>query len=229
MERATLNVEKRDKAGKGIARTLRRQGMIPAIIYRGGDSLPIAISKKAMAEFIDSTAGEHTVVNLKFSDGGSKLAILKEYQTDPLRGDILHTDFFEISLKEKVTVNVRIMTLGEPMGVKRDGGILQHVLREIEIKCLPDKIPGHLEADISKLEIGQSIHVKDIHVGEGIEVLTTPDEIIVNVVAPAVEKEPEAPAEGIVAAAAPETVEPEVIKKGKKEEKEAAEGKAEKK
>lgn len=229
MERATLNVEKRDKAGKGIARALRRQGMIPAIIYRGGDSLPIAISKKAMADFIDSTAGEHTVVNLKFSDGDSKLAILKEYQTDPLRGDILHTDFFEISLKEKVTVNVRIMTLGEPIGVKRDGGILQHVLREIEIKCLPDKIPGHLEADISKLEIGQSIHVKDIHVGEGIEVLTTPDEIIVNVVAPAVEKEPEALAEGIVAAAAPETVEPEVIKKGKKEEKEAAEGKAEKK
>lgn len=229
MERATLNVEKRDKAGKGVARTLRRQGMIPAIIYRGGGSLPIAISKKAMAEFIDSTAGEHTVVNLKFSDGGSKLAILKEYQTDPLKGDILHTDFFEISLKEKVTVHVRIVTRGEPIGVKRDGGILQHVLREIEIKCLPDKIPGHLEADISKLEIGQSIHVKDIQVGEGIEVITTPDEILVNVVAPAVEKEPEAPAEGIVAAAAPEIVEPEVIKKGKKEEKEATEGKAEKK
>lgn len=229
MERATLNVEKRDKAGKGIARTLRRQGMIPAVIYRGGSSLPISISKKAMAEFIDTTAGEHTVVNLKFSDGNSKLAILKEFQTDPLKGDILHTDFFEISLTEKVSVNVRIMTLGEPIGVKRDGGILQHVLREIEIKCLPDKIPGHLEADISKLEIGQSIHVRDIKVDEGIEVLTTPDEIIVNIVAPAVEKEPEAPAEGIVAAAAPEAVEPEVIKKGKKEEKEAAEGKAEKK
>lgn len=229
MERVTLNVEKRDKAGKGIARVLRRQGMIPAIIYRGGGSLPIAISKKAMAEFIDSTAGEHTVVNLKFSDGDRKLAILKEYQTDPLKGDILHTDFFEISLTERVTVNVRIVTHGEPIGVKRDGGILQHVLREIEIKCLPDKIPGHLEADISKLEIGQYIHVKDIQVGEGIEVITTPDEIIVNVVAPAVEKEPEAPAEGIVAAAAPETVEPEVIKKGKKEEKEEAEGKAEKK
>lgn len=229
MERVTLNVEKRDKAGKGIARVLRRQGMIPAIIYRGGGSLPIAISKKAMAEFIDSTAGEHTVVNLKFSDGDRKLAILKEYQTDPLRGDILHTDFFEISLTEKVTVNVRIVTHGEPVGVKRDGGILQHVLREIEIKCLPDKIPGHLEADISKLEIGQYIHVKDIQVGEGIEVLTAPDEVILNIVAPAVEKEPEALAEGIVAAAAPEMVEPEVIKKGKKEEKEEAEGKTEKK
>jgi len=227
MERATLNVEKRDKAGKGIARTLRRQGLIPAIIYRGGDSLPIAISKKAMAEFIDTTAGEHTVVNLKFADGDTKLAILKEYQTDPIMGDILHTDFFEISLTEKVNVNVRIMTPGEPIGVKRDGGILQHVLREIEIKCLPDKIPGHLEVDISKLEIGQSIHVRDIKVEEGIDILTPLEEVIVNVVAPAVDKE-EVPAEGVVAAA-PEMVEPEVIKKGKKEEKEEAEGKAEKK
>jgi len=227
MEKATLNVEKRDKAGKGIARTLRRQGLIPAIIYRGGGSLPIAISKKAMAEFIDTTAGEHTVVNLKFANGDTKLAILKEYQTDPIMGDILHTDFFEISLTEKVNVNVRIMTPGEPIGVKRDGGILQHVLREIEIKCLPDKIPGHLEVDISKLEIGQSIHVRDIKVEEGIDILTPLEEVIVNVVAPAVEKE-EVPAEGVVAAA-PEMVEPEVIKKGKKEEKEEAEGKAEKK
>jgi len=228
MERATLNVEKRDKAGKGAARTLRRQGMIPAVIYRGGGSLPIAIAKKAMAEFIDTTAGEHTVVNLNFSDGENRLAILKDFQTDPLKGDILHTDFFEISLTEKINVNVRIMTPGEPIGVKRDGGILQHVLREIEIKCLPDKIPGHLEVDISKLEIGQSIHVRDIKVEEGIDILTPLDEVIVNVVAPVVEKEPEAPAEG-VAAAAPEMVEPEVIKKGKKEEKEEAEGKAEKK
>jgi len=226
MERATLNVEKRDKVGKGIARTLRRQGMIPAVIYRAGSSLPISISKKAMAEFIDTTAGEHTVVNLKFSGGENKLAILKEYQIDPLKGDILHTDFFEVSLTEKVSVHVRVVTLGEPVGVKRDGGILQHVLREIEIECLPDKIPGHFEIDASKLEIGQALHVKDIGVGEGIEVLTNPDEVIVNVTAPAVEKEVAAPAEGV--AVAPEVTEPEVIKKGKKEEKEEVEEKAEK-
>ncbi len=226
MERATLNVEKRDKAGKGVARTLRRQGMIPAVIYRGGNSTPISISKKAMAEFIGATAGEHTVVNLKFSDGGSKLAILKEYQKDPVMGDILHTDFFEVSLTEKVNVNVRIVTQGESIGVKRDNGILQNLLREIEIKCLPDKIPGHFEIDISGLEIGQSINVRDIKVGEGVEVLSGPDEVIVNVVAPAVEKEEAAPAEGV--AAAPEAVEPEVIKKGKKEEKEEGEEKAEK-
>ncbi len=227
MERATLNVEKRDKAGKGIARTLRRQGMIPAIVYRAGNSLPITISKKAMAEFIDATSGEHTVVNLKFPDGDNKLAILKEYQVDPLKGDILHTDFFEVSLTEKVSVNVRVITVGEPIGVKRDSGLLQHLIREVEIMCLPDKIPGHFEVDIANLEIGQSIHVKDIKVGEGIEVLTDPDEVIVNVVAPAVEKEEAAPAEGVVTAA-PEITEPEVIKKGKKEEKEEGAEKAEK-
>ncbi|MDO9289247.1 MAG: 50S ribosomal protein L25 [Thermodesulfovibrionales bacterium] len=228
MERATLNVEKRDKTGKGIARSLRRQGMIPAVIYRDGGSLPISISKKAMAEFIDATSGEHTVVNLNFSDGDKKLAILKEFQLDPLKGDILHTDFFEVSLTEKVTVNVRVMTLGEPIGVKRDGGILQHVLREVEIECLPDKIPGHFEIDISKLETGQAVHVKDISIGEGIKLLTEPDEVIVNVIAPAVEKEEAAPAEGVVATA-PAMVEPEVVKKGKKEEKEEGAEKAEKK
>jgi large subunit ribosomal protein L25 len=223
MERTTLNVEKRDKAGKGVARSLRRQGIIPAIIYRAGDSLPIAIPKKAMAEFIHATSGEHTIVNLKFPDGGNKVALLKEYQMDPIKGDVLHTDFFEVSLTEKVNVNVRVITQGEPVGVKRDGGILQHVIREIEIECLPDKIPGHIEFDISKLEVGQSIHVRDLSLGEGIKLLTDLTGVIVNVVAPAVEKEA-APAE----AAAPEMAEPEVIKKGKKEE-EAGEEKSEKK
>lgn len=232
MERTTLNVEKRDKVGKGFARSLRRRGMIPAVVYRAGGSLPISISKKAMAKFIGATAGEHTVVNLKFPDGDNKLAILKEYQLDPTKGDILHTDFFEVSLTEKVTVNVRVITHGEPIGVKRDSGLLQHVIREVEVECLPDKIPGHFEIDISGLEIGQSIHVKDITPGEGVTILTEPDEVIVNVVAPAVEKEEAAPAEGI--AAAPEMAEPEVIKKGKKEEEgeekaEKPEKKAEKK
>jgi len=218
MEKATLNVEKRDKAGKGNARSLRRGGMIPAVIYRGGSSIPISISKKAMAEFIHTASGEQSLVNLNFPDGKSKLAILKEYQLDPIKGDVLHTDFFEVSLKEKIKVNVHVLTTGEPIGVKRDGGILQHVIRALEIECLPDKIPGHFEVDISNLETGQAIHVKDIRVGEGIKVLTAPDEVIVNVVEPAVEKEEAAPVEGVVAA--PEITEPELIKKGKKEEKE---------
>lgn len=225
MERATLNVEKRDKTGKGIARSLRRQDMIPAVVYRGGNSLPIIISRKGMTEFIKATSGEHTVVNLKFSDGENKLAILKECQRDPVKGDIIHTDFFEVSLKEKLVVNVRVITTGEPIGVKRDGGILQHVMREIEIECLPDNIPGHFEVDITNLEIGQSLHVKDIAVSKDIKVLTDPVEVIATVITPVVEQEVVAApaAEGAVPVS--ETAEPEVIKKGKKEEKE--EGKEE--
>ncbi len=211
MEKMVLNVEKRGEIGKGGARALRRNGIIPAILYRGGESLPLKLPKKELTHFINTTAGEQVMVRLQFPDGSSKLALMKDYQVDPIKGELLHTDFFEVSLTEEVKVTVPVTTVGEPIGVKRDGGILQHVLREMAIECLPDKIPGRIEVDISGLGIGQSIHVSDLKLGEGIRVLTDPDEVIVNVIAPAEEV---APAE----APAPEVTEPEVIKKGKKEE-----------
>jgi large subunit ribosomal protein L25 len=217
MERMTINVEKREKVGKGAARSLRRENMIPAVLYRAGDSLPIKFSKKDLLRFINATAGEQVMMNLQFGDGSSRLALIKDYQVDPAKGDLLHADFFEVSLTEEVKVTAHITMAGEPIGVRRDAGILQHLLREIEVECLPDRIPGHIEVDISGLEIGQSIRVGDLKLGEGIKVLTDPDGVIVNVVAPAVE-EVVAPAEVV----APEIKEPEVIKKGKKEEEEAA-------
>lgn len=219
MERLTLNVEKREEKGKGAVRSLRRRDMIPAILYRGGDSLPIKIPKKEISHFINTTAGEQTIINLQFSDGGSKLALMKDYQVDPTKRELLHADFFEVSLTEKVRVRVHITTTGEPIGVKRDGGVLQNLLREIEIECLPDKIPGHVKTDISGLEIGQSLHVGDLQLAEGIKILTEASEVIANVIAPVVEEV--APEE--VVAAAPEVAEPEVIKKGKKEEEAAPE------
>jgi len=161
------------------------------------------------------------MVNLQFADGESRLALMKDYQVDPIKGELLHADFFEVSLTEEVKVTVHITAIGDSIGVKRDGGILQYLLREIEVECLPDKIPGHIETDISGLEIGQSVRVSDLKVGEGIKILSNPEEVIVNVIAPAVEAAP--PAEAAVAA--PEVTEPEVTKKGKKEEKEAEESK----
>jgi len=216
MERMIINVEKREEVGKGAARSLRRGNRIPAILYRAGDSQPVKFSKKEILQFINSKTGQQVMVNLQFGDGSSKLALMKDYQVDPVKGDLLHVDFFEVSLTEKVKVPVHVTIVGESIGVKRDGGILQYLLREIEVECLPDKIPGRIELDISGLEIGQSLHVSDIKLGEGVKVLTDPDEVIVNVIAPAVE-EVAAPVE---AAAAPEITEPEVIKKGKKEEEE---------
>lgn len=209
MEKITLKAEKRDKAGKGVARSLRREGLVPSVLYRAGHSLPIKMNRKELAGFISSTAGEQVMVNLEFPDGEKRLALLKDYQVDPIKGELLHADFFEALLTEKVRVTVAISTTGEPVGVKRDGGILQHGVREIEIECLPDKIPGHITVDVSGLELGKSIHVSDLVLGEGIKVLTDPDEVIATVTA-IVEEE--------AAPAAPEVAEPEVIKKGKKEE-----------
>jgi large subunit ribosomal protein L25 len=225
MERITINAEKREEFGKGAARGLRRKNMIPAILYRGGGSIPIKFSKKELMQFINRTYGEQIMVNLQFADGESKLALVKDYQVDPTRGELLHADFFEVSLTEKVRVTVHVTTVGEPIGVKRDKGILQYLLREIEVECLPDRIPGHIKIDISELEIGQSFHVSDLKLEEDIKVLTAHDEVIVNVIAPVVEVEEAAPAE----AAAPEVTEPELIKKGKKEEEEGKEVKEEKK
>jgi large subunit ribosomal protein L25 len=216
MERMSISVEKREEVGKGAARSLRRNNMIPAVIYRAGDSLPVQFSKKDLARFINATAGEQIMVNLQFGDGSSRFALMKDYQTDPVDGELLHADFFEVSLTEEVEVTVHITLVGEPIGVRRDGGILQYLLREIEVECLPDKIPGHVEVDVSNLEIGQSIRVGDLKLGEGITVLNDPDEVIINIVATAVEEV--APVE----VAAPEIKEPEIIKKGKKEEEEEA-------
>jgi large subunit ribosomal protein L25 len=218
MERITINVQKREEKGKGAARSLRRSEMIPAVLYRGGDSLPIKFPKKEITQFINTTAGDQIMVSLKFAEGENKLALMKEFQVDPVNRELLHADFFEVSLTEKVKVSVHVGTIGEPIGVKRDGGLLQHVIRDIEIECLPDKIPGHVKVDISKLEIGQSFHVSGIDLGEDVKILTDPAEVIVNIVAPAVEAAP------VEAAAPVETAEPEVVKKGKKEE-EAEEGK----
>ncbi len=214
MERITLNAEKRDRTGKGVARTLRREGQIPGVLYRGGSSLPIKINRKELSTFMQATAGEQVMVNLEFSGGEKKLALMKDYQVDPVKGDLLHTDFFEVSLTEEIRVTVSITTVGEAVGVKRDGGILQHGVRDIEIQCLPDSVPGHVEVDVSGLEAGKSIHVGDLSLGEGIKILADPGELIATVALPVVEEAAPAPA----AAAPAEAAEPEVIKKGKKEE-----------
>lgn len=210
MEKFSLNVAKREPRGKGGARGLRRSGLIPGIVYRGGDSVAVQIATKELSQFINKTAGEQVLVNLDFQDG-SKMAIVKDYQKDPIMGDLLHVDFQEISATEKIEISVHILTTGESIGVKRDKGILQFGIREIEIQCLPDQIPGHIKVDVSNLGIGQSIHVSDLKLGEGIKVITDPGELIVAVTT--IKEE-------VVAApeAAAEVAEPEVIKKGKKEE-----------
>jgi large subunit ribosomal protein L25 len=228
MERIIITTEKREECGKGAARSLRRKSMIPAILYRDGSSTPIKFSKKDLTQFFNTSAGTQIMVNLQFADGDSKLALMKDYQLDPVKGELLHADFFEVSLTEKVKVIVHVTTVGEPIGAKRDKGILQHLFREIEVECLPDRIPSNIEVDISGLEIGQSFHVSDIVLEDDIKILTNPEEVLVTIVAPLIE-EVVAPVEEaeVPKAVEPEGAEPEVIKKGKKEEE--VEGQEEKK
>jgi large subunit ribosomal protein L25 len=213
MERISLDVEQRIEKGKGAARSLRRNGLLPAVVYREGDAVPIKINRREIVKFINSTMGEQVMVELKFNDGNSKLALLKDYQVDPVRSELLHADFYEVSLTEKVRVTVSLVLKGEPVGVKKEGGILQQILREVEIECLPDNIPPHIEVDVTDLAAGRTLHVSEVSFSEGVRVLHDPDEAVATVTMPAAEVEEEAEAE-----AEEEGAEPEVVKKGKKEE-----------
>ncbi len=207
MEKFVLNALKRQKTGKGAARQLRNQGFIPCIIYKGGHSVPIQIGSKEIQPFMNIATKEKLFVTLKLEDS-EKQAILQDYQVDPVTGRLLHVDFMEVSATEKIRVTVPIILIGEPIGVKQDKGILQHGISEIEIEAIPEKIPGHIEVDVSKLEVGDSIHVRDIKFEAGIKIISDLDDVIATVT---VEAE-----EGEILPSTEEIVEPEVIKKGKK-------------
>ncbi|WP_420266268.1 50S ribosomal protein L25 [Candidatus Magnetominusculus dajiuhuensis] len=214
MERATLTAEVRETKGKGAARTLRRADNIPSVIYRKGIAQSISLPRKELVSFINSLAGEQVLVNLAFGDGSAKLAIMRNYQTDPIKGELLHVDFYEVSLKETIKVSVGVLLVGTPVGVKRDGGILQAGLREVEIESLPDNIPAHVELDVRGLEIGHSYHVSDIKVGEGIKILSEMDAVVATITVSA-----SAISELAEEASADAVKEPEVMKKGKQEDK----------
>ena len=214
MKKILLKAEQRVATGKGGARSLRREGMLPAVIYAGGKSTPIKFHRKEIVKLITSGVGEHAILNIEFSKDGGKPAehpaLMKDYQTDPVSSELLHVDFMEISLKEKIKISISLVITKEPLCIKT-GGIIEHHLREIEIECLPTQIPEAIEIDAGSVEIGHSLHVSDIKPMEGIRIVTNPQMVILNVTAPKVEV---APVEAVEAAAA----EPEVLKaKGKEE------------
>ena len=159
---------------------------------------------------------EHALITLELHEDGKKISVhpvlVKDYQLDPVTDDLLHLDFIEVSLKKKVVVTVPIVITKDPVGIKL-GGIAEHHLREVEIECLPTQIPDKIEVDAGFIEIGQTLHVSDITIPEGVTFVTDPKEVVLNVSAPKVEAEPEEEA------AEGEAAEPEVVGKGKEEEK----------
>lgn len=218
MQKVILKAEKRMEIGKGGARDLRRQGMLPAVLYAKGVSTPIKLQKKEVAKLIVSGGGEHTLVTIKLSSDEDKKkdhwALIKDYQLDPVKNELLHVDFLEISLKKKIKITAPIVITEEPIGIKK-GGILQQQLREVEIECFPIQIPDGIEVDASSVNIGHSLHVGDLITREGVKILTDPHDVVLTVSAPIVVEEVVAPVEE-------EITEPELVKKAKLEEEEAA-------
>ena len=219
MQRFDLEVEVREKSGKGAARQIRRTGRIPAVLYGEGKSTPLTVEPMSLTKILHSESGENALINLKIkrSNGkeGKATAILREFQMDPVTNQILHADLFEVSMNKTLRLRIPLVLIGQSPGVK-EGGVLQHNLRDIEIECLPTHIPEHFDVESSALEIGQSIHVRDLQLGEDIKILEDPDQTIVSVAAPISDEKLESILAG--ATAEPEKAETEVVVKGKEKE-----------
>lgn len=216
-ESLTLNAERRSTTGKGAAREMRRNGNVPAVVYgHGQEAEPLTIAQ-AECERVLAGVGGTTVIELKV--GSKKLrALIREVQRHPTRRDVLHIDFLEIHAGEMLTVSTPIRLVGSPEGVRSQGGVLDQILRELEIKVLPKNLPEFVEVDVTELTVGHSVHVRDIEVPDA-EVLDDPDSTVCTVVPPRVEVAEVEEAEELEE----EMAEPELIRKAKEEEAEGGE------
>ncbi len=229
MDRVQLNVNLREAAGKGGARKARARGVVPGVVYgKGYENINVEVNDKEILTAISGKSGVNTLLDINIPKHGVVTALLKDYQADILTRKLTHLDFIKIDLSQKLSVSVPLHYVGKSEGVK-EGGILEAIRRELEVKCLPTAIPEFIEVDVTALKIGQSIHVNEVKFPVGVE-LSHPDEnyTLVSIVAPKEEEVVAAPAEGAPA-------EPEVLTAKKPAEGEAAgdkkapEAKAEKK
>ena len=231
MEQVQLKAELRKETGKSHNKKLRGSGVIPAVVYKARKpSTVIQVLNKDLLKALKTSAGENVVIRLDIKSDDKKderTVIIKEIQHEPIKSEILHIDFNQISLTEVMKFSVPIVAKGEAVGVKVDEGVLSYVLRELEIECLPTEIPEQFEVDVTEMKIGDSVKASDIAVPEAIKVLADPEAIVITIEPPIKEVVPEVAPEEVAA-------EPEVIMEKKltpEEEAAAAEeekGKAEK-
>jgi large subunit ribosomal protein L25 len=221
MPEFVVPAESRTETGKNV----NRRGLIPGVVYgTGKDAVAVAVSPREIGAILKSASGENTLFDLDLG-GTRRKVILKEFQREPLRGQLLHADFYEVALDKLLEVKVHVELTGVPVGVKLQGGIVDFVTRELELECLPVNIPEKIVVDISHLELGKHLRVSDLKLGDKVKVLDEADLVIAHVVLPRAE----VAAEAVAAEAAPAeagAAEPEVIKKGKAEK---GEGEAEEK
>jgi large subunit ribosomal protein L25 len=210
----TVVAEAREQRGKNEARRLRVSGSVPAVVYGGtAGAQPIAVSPKEITKILHSKTGHNTIFNLDVKGKENTPVMIVAWQFEPIKETLLHCDLKRIDLSKRITVRVPVVTKGDPRGVKIQGGLHEIVTREIEIECLPDDIPEQFEVDVSELMIHQSVRASDIPMGGSVKLLSPADTVISHVVGLKAEE----PVAGAEAGATP-AAEPEVIKKGKKEE-----------
>ncbi|MCX5736638.1 MAG: 50S ribosomal protein L25 [candidate division NC10 bacterium] len=225
MATVDLQAEFRTVVGKEGAKKLRQVKRIPAVVY-GGPRGPIPVVVNPLELLAVLEAGENVLINLSLTGGEApqtSVVILKELQRHPVKGSPLHADFQEISMERKIRVEVPLLLSGEPTGVKDKGGILEHVLRQLSVECLPLSIPDRIVLDVAALDIGDTLHVRDVTVAEGVRILDDGARVVASVLAPKAEEVAEVAEEE-------KPAEPEVVGKKEKEEAEAgAEAKEDKK
>jgi large subunit ribosomal protein L25 len=219
----TVAAEVRTSRGKNEARRTRKAGQIPAVIYGAfQEPVSIAVNPREILRIVRSTTGYNTIFNLAVAGGETTPVMVVDQQVDPIRGALLHTDFKRIDLTKRIRITVPVHTVGEPKGVKVQGGLLEVVTRAVELECLPDEIPEEFTVDVRELMVGQSVRASDIALVGSTKLVSPADSVISHVITIKAEAEPAA-VEGAAAGA-----EPEVVKKGKKEEAAAPEEKKKK-
>jgi large subunit ribosomal protein L25 len=231
-DKSLLEAQQRDAGTKNDARRVRREGKIPAVVYGAGkEAMPVSVDPRQVARILHSETGHNSVFDLAL-DGERTKAMIVDWQYEPIKGSLLHIDLKRIALDQKLRVNIPIELVGEPAGVKQQGGILEQIAREVEVECLPGDIPNEIELNVSELVFGTVLRISDLPKNDKIKYLSDPEQPVAHIITIKEEEVPAAEAIAGEAAAAP--AEPEVIKKGKQETEEgAAEGakpeKAEKK
>ncbi|MGC4055385.1 MAG: 50S ribosomal protein L25 [Paludibaculum sp.] len=218
----TIAAEPRSSRGKNEARRLRVQQRIPAVVYgTGKDAVAVTVSPKEVNKVLHSGSGVNTIFNVDISGVESTPVMVVDWQHDPVKNNLLHVDMLRIDLSKRLRVKIPVHTLGDPKGVKAQGGLHEVVSREIEIECLPDDIPEKFDIDVTNLMLGDALRASDLPLTGSMKLVNSPDQIVSHVVA--VRGAAEATDED-----AAKTAEPEVIKKGKKEEEGAADDKKKK-
>jgi len=225
LETNLLEAQPREAGTKNDARRVRRGGKVPAVVYGAGQpATPVSVDPRQVARILASATGHNTVFDLTL-DGERTKAMIVDWQYEPIRGSLLHIDLKRIAMDQELQVNVPIVLVGEAAGVKQQGGILEQILRELEVECLPGDIPSEIELDISELLFGMVLRVSDLPKNAKVKYLTDAEQPVAHIISV---KEEEAPAEAAAGEAAAAPAEPEVIKKGKQESEEGAEAAPEK-